>query len=103
MSNFRESGGGDVGGGPGGLEIESASDAVDVDALADEVEPGDDATFHAPEVDGTSLNAPGGDELVFVGGLAGGLEAGGLQGICQICRGGFGEVAPRHFIANAAA
>ena len=97
-----EGGGGDVSGRPSGLKIKSASDAVDVNALADEIESGDDATFHASEVDGAALNPAGGDEFIFVGGLASSLETRGLQGIYEVCRGGFGEVTPCHFIADAA-
>ena len=78
---IRNRGGGEVGGGPGGLKVETAGDAVDVEALADEIKPGRDATFHGAEVNGRSPDATGGDEFIFVSRLAFRLEAGGLQGV----------------------
>ena len=62
-------------GGPSGLEVEAAGDAVDVDAFAGEVEAGNDAAFHGLEVDAPAVDAAAGDELVFVGCLAISFEA----------------------------
>ena len=76
-----DGGGGYVGSGPSGLEVETAGDAVDVEALADEIKPGRNATFHGAEVNGRSPDATGGDKFVFVSRLAFRLEAGGLQAI----------------------
>lgn len=61
--------------GPCCLEIEAAGDAIDVEAFAGEVEAGDEAALHGLEVDFLEAHAAAGDELVFVGSLAGDLEA----------------------------
>lgn len=63
-----------VGGGPGGLEVEAAGDAVDVEDLATEVEAGVGAALEGLGVDGGEGYAATGDELVAVGGSAAGLE-----------------------------
>jgi hypothetical protein len=68
---------GDAAGGPGGLEIETAGDAIDVERFAGEVEAGDEAAFHGLEVDFGKTDAAAGDEFVFVGALAGDREFGG--------------------------
>ena len=56
--------------GPGGLEIEAAGDAVDIEAFAGEVEAGDEAAFHAAEVDLLEADAAAGDEFLLVGGFS---------------------------------
>ena len=54
---------------PGGLEIESAGDAVDIEALAGEVEPRDDSALHGLEIDLLEINAAAGDEFIRVCGF----------------------------------
>ena len=89
-----------MGGRPRGLEIEAASDAVEVNAFADKVEARGAAALHGAEIDGVALDAAGGDELVLVGGLAFGLEAGGLEGVGQGAGGGFGKLAPSREVGD---
>jgi hypothetical protein len=55
---------------PGGLEVEAAGDAVDIEAFAPEVESGDLATLHGSEVDFFQAHAAAGHEFVFVGSIA---------------------------------
>ena len=56
-----------VGGGPGGLEIEAASDAVDVENLASKIETGNEAAFKCLGIDAAERNAAAGDKLVLEG------------------------------------
>lgn len=57
-------------GGPGGLEVETAGDAVDVENFAGEVESGDCFALHRFELDVVEGNATAGDKFVFVEALA---------------------------------
>ena len=68
---------GGPGGGPGGLEVEAAGDAVDVERFAGEEEAGDEAAFHGFEIDLGERDAAAGDEFLFVHALAGDGEFGG--------------------------
>ena len=70
-----------VGGGPGGLEVEAAGDAVDVKELAGEVEAGAVAALKGAGVDGAEGHAAAGDELVLEGGARGdGIAVGREEG-----------------------
>ena len=62
--------------GPGRLEIKSACDAVDIEALAGEVEAGDALALHCFEINFFKGDAAAGDELILIGGLALDIEAG---------------------------
>ena len=68
--NFRHSFACDAAGGPGGLEVEAAGDAVEVEAFACEVETGDMFALHAAKIDFFEVDAATGDEFIFIGGLA---------------------------------
>jgi acetamidase/formamidase len=56
--------------GPCGLEIETAGDAIDIEALARKVQAGDDAAFHPAEIDFPKPHPATGDEFVLVRGFA---------------------------------
>ena len=71
---------GDPAGGPGGLEVEPAGDAVDVEEFAGEVEAGDEFAFHGFEIHFAEANAAAGDEFVFVEALAVHGQFGGGEG-----------------------
>jgi len=92
---------GDAASGPGGLEIETAGDAIDVEAFAGEVEAGDELALHGAEVDFLQAHSATGDEFVFVRGLALNFVApfGDLadQGIFLF----LGELRPLDFWGNA--
>ncbi|MFM1942481.1 MAG: hypothetical protein RI897_1463 [Verrucomicrobiota bacterium] len=62
--------GGEVGGGPGGLEVEATGDAVDIESFAGEVEVIEEFAFHGFEVDFIEGDAAAGDEFVFIGAFA---------------------------------
>jgi len=51
--------------GPGGLEIKSACDAVNVEALAGEVEAGDALALHCFEINFFKGDAAAGDKLIL--------------------------------------
>jgi len=51
--------------GPSRLKIEPTSDAVDVEALASEIEARNFAALHCFEIDFFETHAAAGDELVF--------------------------------------
>ena len=50
---------------PGGLEVETAGDAVDVEDFACEIEMGNMTAFEGGEVDGLERHPATGDELVL--------------------------------------
>lgn len=60
-----------VGCGLGGLKVEAASDAVDVEHLAGEIEAMQMAAFERRGTDGLKGDATAGNKLVFEGSLAG--------------------------------
>ena len=68
---------------PGGLEVETASDAVDVEDFACEIEVGHMTAFEGGEVDGLQGHSATGDELILEGGTTGYLENIILQDVYQ--------------------
>jgi len=58
-------------GGPGGLEVEAAGEAVDVQHFAGEIKSGTDAAFHRREIHLAQVHAAAGDEFLLVHALAG--------------------------------
>ena len=88
---------GEVGGGPGGLEVEAAGDAVDVEDFAGEVEAGDEAACHGFEVDVAEVDAATGDELVFVHAFAVDGEGAGTEFLGEAAGEGAREVGPAEF------
>lgn len=83
-----------MGGGPGGLEVEAAGDAVDIERFAGEVEVIEEFAFHGFEVDFIEGDAAAGDEFVFIGAFAGGLESGVFEGLEEGVEVVFGEFGP---------
>lgn len=57
-------------GGPSGLEVETASDAVDIEDFACEMEAWAEFAFHGFEVNFFEIYTAGGDEFIFVGAFA---------------------------------
>jgi hypothetical protein len=86
--------------GPCGLEIESAGDAIDIEALAREVQAGDDATLHPAEINFLQSNPATGDEFVFVGCFAFDLKSTIRELIYQYVFTIFGELRPLGFWCN---
>ncbi len=86
--------GGEAGGGPGGLEVEAAGDAVDIEDFTGEVEVLMDFALHGFEVDFIEGDSAAGDEFVFIRAFAGGFEAGVFQGLEEGMEAGFGEFGP---------
>ena len=58
---------------PGGLEVETAGDAVDVEDFASEIEMWHMTAFEGGEVDGLQRHAATGDKLIFEGRTAGNI------------------------------
>ena len=67
---------GDPAGGPGGLEIEAAGQAVYVKKFAGEMEAGANPAFHGFEIHLSQAHAAAGNEFVLVQALAGHREFG---------------------------
>ena len=88
-------GSGEVAGGPGGLEVEAAGDAVDVEDFACEIEVGVGLAFHRFEIEVFQVHSATGDELVFVGALAGDLKLGLGQLSHEVLGLLLSEVSPR--------
>ena len=65
-----DGGPGEVAGGPGGLEVEAAGDAVDVQDFAGEVEAGDLFALHRFELEVIERDSAAGHEFIFVEALA---------------------------------
>ena len=63
--------------GPGGLEVEAAGDAVDVERFAGEEEAGNEAALHGFEIHLGERDAAAGDEFLLVHAFAGDGEFSG--------------------------
>ncbi len=83
------------------MEIKSACDAIDVEALASEVQTADNATLHPAEIDFFKHHPAAGDEFVLVGRLTFYMKSaiGELmhQGVFTI----FGKLRPLGFCRDA--
>ena len=79
-------------GGPGCLEIEPPSDAVDIKRFACEVELGLEFAFKTLEIDFLQINSAAGDEFFFIHALARYLETTGDTGFCESLKVGVGEL-----------
>ena len=85
----------DEAGGPGGLKIEAAGDAVHIEDLAGEVQAGHDPALHRMEVHLAEGHAPASDELLLEGGLAGDRVGVVEQAVDQPVARLFAELRPR--------
>src|SRR5205807_7879536 len=75
-------------GGPGGLEIEPAGEAVNVEQFTGEIEARANPAFHGLEIHLAQTHAAARDEFFLVQALAGDLELGANQLLNQTVLGG---------------
>ena len=85
-------------GGPGGLEVEAAGDAIDIEDLAGEVEAGDGLALHRFELDVIERDATAGYEFVFIKAFTGDLKFGAHQFLDEAVGLGAGEIGPRGIV-----
>ena len=83
-----------VGGAPGGLEVEAARDAIDIEDLSCEIDVGEVFAFEGVGIDSREIDAATGDEFVLEGGTACNLVGIVAEGVDQTVQFFLAQVLP---------